>query len=273
MKTNAIEYDAEVVSPSCKDSFFTKFYKRIHRKKYLNIMDDYDWDSYHPIYRKQYLNTRLFYTIDLRKVDFKIIDGKIYLIGCSKPIHYTHRCVWEAIYNLPKIKSISEIGTGCGFFITGLKAMFGSSVVLSASDVNPEQLEFFRTLFPDVFKEIDTYVLDITYKAIEPEKRPDVVFASTVLMHIKGQAYYDGLRNFLLSGSRFAVLMDNWNSHDYFSDLTELIKNNEESIERMKLYTYDSGANVAVVISLKGETLSQAYRPLISNSALKKYFS
>lgn len=237
-------------------------------------MDDFNWKTYNTQYREQFINVnKRFFTIDFRDVDFNLINGKIYLIGDSKPLNLTHRCVWEALCNLPEIKSVSELGTGAGYLVAGLKCLLGESVELSASDLEKRQLEFFRELYPDIFNELDVYLLDITKKAIEPAKRPEVVFASTVLMHIKRQgAYENGLKNILRSCTRFAVIMDNWKTHDYYSDLDRLMRTSDE-FKKMEMYVYDSSANVAVVISKNGEVLKSPYKRLTNELILYKYFS
>ena len=202
------------------------------------------------------------------------MSGKVYLLGDCKPLHPVHRCVWEAISNLPGIDSVAEIGTGAGYLIVGLRELLGQSVRLSASDLNPKQLEYFGELYPDVFRKIPTGVLDITQSAIQGEERPDVVFACTVLMHIqRPEAYQTALRNLLLSGTRFAVLMDNWDAHDYFPDLTRLIDHDEE-LRGSRLYTYDSGASIVVVVSLQKGTVLEPpfYQPMTNGTILKKYF-
>src|ERR1017187_4617366 len=79
--------------------------------------DDYDWSKYSLGYRAQFDWTNRFYSLNLGAVDFKLIDGRLYLLGDCKPLHPTHRCVWEAICNLPDIGSIAEIGTGAGYFL------------------------------------------------------------------------------------------------------------------------------------------------------------
>jgi len=68
----------------------------------------------------------------------------------------------------------------------------------------------------------------------------------------------------LQSGKKYIVLMDNWNAHDYFSDLNKLI-------HKGNLYIYDSGANISIIISLQDEILNLPYQPLIKSSALEKY--
>ena len=90
-------------------------------------------------------------------------------------------------------------------------------------------------------------------------------------MHIqRPEEYRAALRNFLLSAGQFAVLMDNWRTHDYFGDLAALTRAGGE-FEGCQMYFYDSGANIAIVISLKGTQLNVPYQPLIHPASLEKY--
>jgi hypothetical protein len=56
--------------------------------------------------------------------------------------------VWEAVLNLTGITSVSEISTGGGYLISGLKYLFDGLVVLSASEVRQKQIEVSEKIFP-----------------------------------------------------------------------------------------------------------------------------
>lgn len=272
IRTNALEYEPNTIDYKLKGHFIDKILLLMHRlrRRYSKI-DDFDWRRYGILYGAQQDKNRKFYTMDISKVGFRVVNGKIYTIADSKPIHLTVRCVWEAILNLPQFTSVLEIGTGDGHFIVGLKHLIGDSASFSATDLSESQLRLFEISFPKAFVDIQPDVLDITKNSVEHEKRADVVFASTVLMHIqRPDAYQNGLRNLLLSGSRFVVLMDNWNSHDYFGDLTQLIGHNVQ-FKDAKLYTYDSSANIAIIVTKEGEILNYPYKPLCNKEILTKY--
>jgi hypothetical protein len=233
--------------------------------------DDYDWSRYNTEYRAQFDWTNRFYTLNLGNVDFKLIDGRLYLLGDCKPLHPSHRCVWEAICNLPNISSVAEIGTGAGFLLVSLSAILGRAVRLSGYDVSEGQLGFFRYLWADFSERIKTSVLDLTLSPIPEIDRPDIVFASTVLMHIQRPVEYRAaLRNLLISTNGFVVLMDNWGRHDYFTDLATMTRAGGE-FEGCQTYFYDSGANIAIVISLKEIQLNYPYQPLTNPQTLQKY--
>jgi SAM-dependent methyltransferase len=236
--------------------------------------DDFDWNTYNTHYRCQFKHTSRFYTLDLNHVEFKLIDNSIYLLGDCKPLHPTHRCLWEAICNLGPVDSVAEIGAGGGFLLAGVGRLLGKGVRLSAYDISEKQLRFLNELWPDSFKESMRGILDITSSPIPESQRPDVVFESTVLMHIqRREAYHAALRHFLLSGTKYGVLMDNWNSHDYFSDLTFVVENTAELAGRCQLYYYDSGSNIAVAVSTCGVELMAPYQSLTDGAVLKKYLT
>jgi len=116
-----------------------------------------------------------------------------------------------------------------------------------------------------VYSKTSVGVLDLTKNGIPEAEKPDVVLASIVLMHIlRPEAYQRALHNLLQSGRKYIVLMDNWNAHDYFSDLNKLVN-------KANLYIYDSGANIAIIINLTNEILDFPYQPLNNSAVLGKY--
>ena len=229
--------------------------------------DDFEWGLYNIHYRAEIAWGNCFFTEDLSTVDFKFVDGnKIYILGDCKPLGLTARCVYESIYGLPTVLSFAEIGVGGGRFTANLQTILGKHVRFFAYDLSEKQLLFFKEQYPDAYRKTSVGVLDLTKNAIPEPERPDIVLASTVLMHIKRpQAYQNALHNLLQSGRKYIVLMDNWNAHNYFLDLTA-------DIGKSKLYFYDSGANIAIVVAVQGEILNWPYQPLNKSSALGKYF-
>jgi hypothetical protein len=231
------------------------------------IEDDFDWEKYHLAYRAEIeWHDRLF-TLNLGTVDFRFVEHKLYLPGDCKPVHYYHRCLWEAICNLPAFRSVAEIGVGAGYSLVSLKHILGADLVVSGYDLRKEQLAIFGEYYPEEFRNARTGVLDITESPIEAACRPDVVFQSTVIMHIKRPSAYEAaLRNFLESASQFAVMVDHFPSHDYFADLSRIAP-----APARKLYFYDSGACIAIVVSLRGAELHWPYQPLTNGDPLSKY--
>jgi hypothetical protein len=265
IKTNACEFlsgEREKLELPFSYKIRSKIYSIFRR---FISMDEFEWGLYNIHYRAEIAWNNRFFTEDLSTIDFKFIEGKIYILGDCKPLNLTCRCVYEAVYNLPSFTSFAEIGVGGGRFTANLRTMIGEHVRFSAYDISEKQLLFFKEQYPDVYSKITVGVLDLIEKCIPEAEKPDVVLASAVLMHIqRPEAYQRALHNLLQSGQKYIVLMDNWNAHDHFSDLNKLV-------HKGNLYIYDSGANIAIIINLTNEILDFPYQPLNSGAVLGKY--
>ena len=74
----------------------------------------------------------------------------------------------------------------------------------------------------------------------------------------------DGYRNHYMPVLRFS---------DIFNKFTFHLTCQYSEFKKMKLYVYDSGANIAIVISKNGEVLKIPYIRLTDGSILQKYLS
>lgn len=269
IRTNAADYEKVYEGDAPRISFPLQLRAKLQslRKKF-SPADDFDWDDYPAHYRAENEFNRRYFTDDLRDVEFLFANGKLYLLADCKPVNQTHRCVYEAICNLPDVRSIAEIGVGGGRYLANLRLLLGRGVELSGYDRAPLQIKFFEELFPEVFRETTTGVMDLTEASIKKESLPDLVYAVTVLMHIqRPDAYQGALRNLLASARNFVLILDNWNAHDYYGDLLAQASYSTD----MRLYTYDSGANIAVIVALGGRTLGEPYVPLTDGAVLQRY--
>lgn len=271
-KTNALDYLAALPTVKLNLPISYRLYEKARKiAKWFRPIDDFDWIRYNTHYRAELEWSRRFFTLDLSEVDFKWVDHRLYLPGDCKPLHLTNRCVWEAIGNLPAVTSVAEIGVGGGHYLVALRHLLSEQVQLSGYDLSDRQLRLFREVWPQMKDQVSVHILDITANPIPKTERPDCVYATTVLMHIqRPDAYRGALEHFVTSGNKYAVLMDNWNTHDYASDLQSLIASRSDLVGKTWLYLYDSGANIAIVISKRGE-LSHPYQPLSESSQLQKY--
>jgi hypothetical protein len=270
-RTNALEYSDVYAGGPLRISVALRLRSALRSlRRRFRAMDDFDWSDYPSHYRVENAFNRRYFTDDLRDVDFLFDGGRLYLLADCKPLNPTHRCILEAICNLPGVRSIAEIGVGGGRYVANLRAILGRDVQFAGYDLSPGQLKFFSELFPEVFAETKTGVMDLVQTAVPAADRPDVAFASTVLMHIqRPDAYQSAFANLLASGKSYVVIMDNWRSHDYFRDLQEWLKANPGS----RLYAFDSGANLAIVVAHEGRSLGAPYFPLASAGQLQKYMS
>ena len=267
IKTNACEFlpgQGEQLELPFNYKVRSKIYSLFRR---FNSMDEFDWNLYDIHYRAEIAWNKRFFTENLSTIDFKFIEGKIYILADCKPLGNPPRCVYETIYNLPALTSFAEIGVGGGRFTANLRTILGGHIRFSAYDISEKQLLFFKEQYPDAYSSTTVGVLDLTKNSIPESDKPDLVLASTVLMHIqRPEAYQRALHNLLQSSQKYIVLMDNWNAHDYFYDLNNLVRKDN-------LYIYDSGANIAIIINLTNEILDFPYQPLNIPAVLGKYLS
>lgn len=276
-KTNAEAFNEVYFSgPSKKENklrgFFELTLRRIQRHFFRIDLDDYNWNTYSDIYYgPEQHREQLCYSTSLDELEFIFQNKKLYTISDGKPIHYVHRCTYESICNLPSFSSVAEIGFGNGKHLVNLGYLLGPDTKFHGFDISQKQIDLFHGTFTKEGKGIQTGVLDITKNSILEEMLPEVVFATTVLMHIKRlDAYTAGLYNLLLSASRFAVIVDHFGSHDYLNDLMA-IKSTNQDLQNSKFYYYDSGAYISIVISLNGEELTGPYKILDNEISLTKY--
>jgi hypothetical protein len=271
-RTNALDYSRVYEHEAPRLSLLLHLRTKLRSfGRWFSPIDDFDWDDYPAHYRAENEFNRRFFTDDLRDVEVIFRNGKLFLLADCKPLNPTHRCLLEALCNLPDLGSIAEIGVGGGRYLANLRLLLGRDVRLSGYDLARQQIAFFAELFPEVFRETTTGVMDLTKEALREEALPDVVYASTVLMHIqRPDAYRHALRHFLASARNFAVLMDNWGAHDYFGDLSACVRESDTRGART-LYVYDSGANIAIVVALGGRALVEPYEPLRDGLILGKY--
>lgn len=273
-KSNAREFKPDLKSITKKPSITEKLFGNIRRfKRHILRMevDDADWSTYSTSYGPQNEAESFYFTFDLGCIDHKVIDGRIYILGDCKPLQGSNRSIIESVINLPNICSVSEIGTGNGKIIVNIKRLLGANITYSASDISEGQLCLFKQRFPDDYAGLRPYILDITKDALAADEKSDVVFAATVLMHIKrSAAYRNALKNLLLSANRYVTLIDYWRSHDYYSELQDLFKSFSEFSDAC-IYKYDSGTDICIIVGLNGNRLMWPYEPVKSGDELMKY--
>lgn len=244
-----------------------RFVRHILRKQ----IDDFDWNTYSRLYGPENDAESCYFTLDLSSVDYKIVDGRIFVLGDCKPLQGPNRAIIESVINLPNIQSIAEVGTGNGKIIVNIKRILGSKAKYSASDISKGQLKLFEERFPKEFTEISPHVFDLTKTPIVESEKPDVVLIATVLMHIKRETEYrHAVKHLLQSARKYVAIYENWLSHNYYSDLAELLALTSNSSDTC-IYKYDSGSNMCIVIGLNNNTLTWPYEPINSPDELKKY--
>jgi hypothetical protein len=272
-RTNALSFVVNVAAARHPPVFTRARFRvrAIARRLLARPADDYDWATYHEFYGPENESEAKVFTYNLDDVEHRVIDGRLYTIADAKPIAFPHRAVFEAILGLPEVHSVHEVGAGGGKLIVNLGKLLGDSCALGASDIGQGQLRLFEGNWPKEHRHIKPFVHDVTVAPLPESARADVVYTATVLMHIQRKdSYENALANLLTSARKYLVLVENWDRHDYVTDMLAVAAR-EPSLGPIRLGLFDSGAATAMVVARGDATLGEAYGPLQRTQELCKY--
>lgn len=272
-KTNARNYFPVLGKP--KRPNWLVIVKSYHRRASRHILrrevDDYDWNTYAQFAGPENVIEEKHYTYDLAEIDYRLLDGRIYTIADAKPVHPAHRAIWESLANLPEIASVHEVGVGGGKLIVNLGKLLGSRVTLGASDIGRGQLALFERRWPAEYRAMGPFLHDITESPLPERARADAVYTVTVLMHIKRrQAYHAALDHLFVSARKYLLFIENWGAHDYLNDIREALRRRVKA-GPAHLYVYDSGATVALLVTLMDQDLPGCFSRLESDAQLRHH--
>jgi len=247
-------------------------FKKIRKKirgigRRIGICDDFNWSVYfEDEYSKQIYDLEKQYTFVLPDGKYSIINGKIILDSTLLPLHDNHKILYETIYAL-KPNSILEIGCGCGDHLINIKKIL-PEVKLNGADLSQKQLEFLFSRHPELKKQANLTVQDITIPGFKRDK-VDLIFTQAVLMHIqKYSPYLSALKNIFSLAKKSVVLMENWARHDFIEDIKKISKEPDFSWNNVYFYTNDTGKQILLILSPK--PLNE-FNELKDNKELLKY--
>lgn len=178
--------------------------------------DDYDWRNYNQEYRGELKAIEREHTLRLRPGDFEYAGGTLRTGASVLPLHPNHRLLYETLLQLSP-RSVIEIGCGGGDHLHNL-SLLAPGVELHGVDRDEKQLRFLRERSPGL--RADLRQLDITLPFSESLPRVDIAYTQAVLMHLKtGNGHLVALSNLFRMAERQVVLMENWVSHPFVSDI------------------------------------------------------
>ena len=272
-RTNAAAFQPELMPTSPGWRILASSYlRRVRRHLLRKEVDDYDWTTYDKFYGPQNQAEERYFTHDLSEVDYHVIDGCLFTLADAKPVDPWHRVLFETIVSLPDVKSVHEAGCGGGKLIVNLGRLLAPEIALGASDIGEGQLALFRRNWPAEFLTIAPSCHDITLAPLPDGHKADVIYCATVLMHIRRSGpYLAALENLLMSARKFVVLIENWTSHPYVSDLQGILRRLDGNTQH-KLRGYDSGSAMALVIPRGATVVPPGLVDVDSDRFLRKYF-
>jgi Methyltransferase domain len=199
--------------------------------------DDFDWNIYTLRYKDDHNVTQKGYTLILKPDDYIFQNNELNINKPILPLHPNHSLLYETILQLSP-SSAMEIGCGGGDHLHNLH-LLNPNIKLSGVDRSQDQLDYLYQRHPDLHADIR--IMDITLPPRLNEPQVDITYTQTVLMHINtGHNYLHALANMFRYARKQVILMENWNSHNFFQDIQYLRENDMIGWDNMYLYYRDS---------------------------------
>ena len=138
------------------------------------------------------------------------------------PLHPNHRLLYETILQLSP-GSIIEVGCGGGDHLSNLNIL-NSNIKFYGIDLSKDQIDFLHQRHPQLH--VDLQNLDITLPHPFDSPQVDIAYTQAVIMHLKtGNNHLVALANLFIYARNQVILMENWRSHNFMSDIQFLFTN------------------------------------------------
>lgn len=192
--------------------------------------DDFDWRAYSTDYRAELTEVARQHTLKLSPGDYVFADGILSQVRDVLPLHPNHRLLYETILQLDP-KSAMEIGCGSGDHLHNLMTL-SPNIELYGCDRSAEQIKLAQSRSPDL--SADLRRADITkLHSLRVLPKVDLCFTQAVIMHIgtyysflkvlaHHRRHLDALGNLFRLAAKHVILMENWASHNFLTDIKSL---------------------------------------------------
>lgn len=194
--------------------------------KYLDG-DDYNWEHYHLHYSWELHQIEKQHTIKLQKGDYTYGKNEKKLKqhnSNKKAIHPNWHILYETILQLSPT-SILEVGCGNGMHLNNLSVL-SDTLNLNGFDLGEGQLKLLRESYPNLKAKVAIH--DATTPIINKFSQVDLAYSQAVIMHIQAKnRHLEALKNMFNISKGKVVLMENWKTHDFMSDIKSLFDKKE----------------------------------------------
>jgi trans-aconitate methyltransferase len=233
----------------------------------LRNRDDFNWPTYTKIYSEALdQDHSAGTTLILRDSQYSIKQGKLDLKPGVPPLHPNHKLIYEAVLLLQP-SSVMEVGFGGGYHLVNLAHLLPNADIRGC-DLLESQLVLATSRYPDLTARATLFVHDVTKSP--PPVKVDLVFTQTVVMHIqRDKRHLAGLRNIFQASRKYVVLMENWTSHNFVSDIRQISREESFPWDALYMYFIDDGKQQILVVL--ANTTIEGLQPLTDNSELLKY--
>lgn len=196
--------------------------KIFRTKKPEQHKDDFNWDIYNCHYRGELFDLSKIYTLILRKDDYAFQNDMLFQINKDiPPLNPYHVLLYGTILRLDP-GSVMELGCGGGDHLGNISVL-SPKINLSGVDLSFSQLQFLKSRHPGLKAEVKQFDITLPFSDDMPEV--DLAFSQSVLMHIySGNGHLVALSNLFRISSKYVVLMENFNRHNFIEDIIKLFE-------------------------------------------------
>lgn len=181
--------------------------------------DDYNWSLYTGEYRGEIRSVGKVNTLLFQKGDLIFADQRLVPVADDIRPHPNHLLLYETLVLLSPGR-ILEAGCGAGDHLANLSTLLPDAVLVGV-DRSPEQLDFLRERHPN--PRFSTSVADLSLPLPYQTQTVDVAFTQAVIMHMQtGNSHRVALANLFRIAEGQVLLMENWQRHNFVSDIKQL---------------------------------------------------
>ncbi|WP_243614334.1 class I SAM-dependent methyltransferase [Shimia aestuarii] len=221
------------------------FYK--NRKFYD---DDFDWDNYTAdSYERRVkgdIETKHHANAGQDELSYDTVTGKVTVRSGS--LHANHLLILEAIGQLQP-DSVHEVGCGGGDHVAHADKLY-PSIRVTGSDRGASQLDLAKRRHPDLEGKLG--LQDITMPFSSQWPQAELVYSQAVLMHIHtAVSHLVGLSNMTRMASKYVLLMENYQCHNFIGDIQALWNGGHIPWESLNIHRFNGSTGARAILLSK----------------------
>ena len=221
------------------------FYKN---RKYYD--DDFDWDNYTAdSYERRVkgdIESKHLANAGQEDMSFDPATGTVSLRAGS--LHENHLLILEAIGRLQPA-TVHEVGCGGGDHVAHADKLY-PDIRVTGSDRGASQLDLAKRRHPELADKIGLQDITMPFSSKWPEA--ELVYSQAVLMHIHtAVSHFVGLSNMTRMASKYVLLMENYQCHNFVADIKALWDGGHIPWESLYIHRIDGSTGARAILLSK----------------------
>ena len=224
-----------------------KLWRRIFYKKRKFYDDDFDWSNYtaDSYQRRLEGDVETSYRAVSRAGQLRFDAAKGTVVSDGVPIHPNRQLILEAVGRLGPA-SVHEVGCGGGDHISTVAGLF-PEVRVSGGDRGEAQLALALRRHPGLKDRLGLQDITMPYSHRWPEA--ELVYSQAVIMHIHtAVSHFVALSNMVRQASKYVLLMENHECHNFVADLQMLAEGGHLSWDSLHIHRFDGSTGARAVL-------------------------